>query len=40
MPKDVKYNILEFSGNVVANSTKITWLPIIQERQTRRPIKC
>ena len=40
MPKDVKYNILKFSANVVANSTKITWLPIIRERQTRRPVKC
>ena len=32
MPKDV--------ANVVANSTKITHLPIIRERQTRRPVKC
>ena len=40
MPKDVKYIILEFLANVVANSTKITHLPIIRERQTRRPVKC
>ena len=40
MPKDVKYIILKFSANVVANSTKITHLPIIRQRQTRRPVKC
>ena len=40
MPKDVKYIILKFLANVVANSTKITHLPIIRERQTRRPVKC
>ena len=40
MPKDVKYIILEFSANVVANSTKITHLPIIRQHQTCRPVKC
>ena len=40
MPKDVKYIILEFSANVVTNGTKIISLPIIRERQTRRPEKC
>ena len=40
MAKDVKYIILEFSANVVANSTKIIHLPIIREHQTRRPLKC
>ena len=40
MPKDVKYIILEFSANVVTNGTKIISLPIIRERQTRRPKKC
>ena len=40
MPKDVKYIILKSSANVVANSTKITHLLIIRQRQTRRPVKC
>ena len=40
MPKDVKYIILEFSANVVAISTKIIDLPIIQKCQTHRPVKC